>query len=54
VLNDIAIRKAMLAAGEGALPPSLPTAAPDEEKRQLKESERAYERFAKVKAFWKD
>lgn len=54
VLNDIAIRKAMLAAGEGALSPNLPTAPPDEEKRQLKESERAYERFAKVKAFWKD
>jgi len=53
VLNDIATRKAMLAAGEGALPLSLPTAAPGEEKKRLKESERAYERFAEVKAFWK-
>jgi triphosphatase len=55
VLNDIATREAMLATGEGVLlPPSLPTAAPDEEEKRLKESKRAYARFAKVKAFWKD
>jgi len=53
VLNDIATRKAMRAAGEGTLPPSLLTADPDEEKKRLKESERAYKRFAEVKAFWK-
>jgi triphosphatase len=53
VLNDIATRKAMLAAGEGTLPSHVPIAPPDEEKTRLKESKRAYARFAKTKAFWK-
>jgi inorganic triphosphatase YgiF len=54
LLNDIATRKAMLAAGEEALPQHILMAAPGDEGKWLKESERAYERFAKVKAFWKD
>jgi len=54
VLNDIATREIMIAAGEGALLPQLLSAAPDVEEEQLKESKRAYARFAKVKAFWKD
>jgi triphosphatase len=54
LLNDIATREAMLAAGEEALPQHILMAAPGDEAKWLKESERAYERFAKVKAFWKD
>jgi len=54
VLNDIATREAMLAAGDEALPQHILIAAPGDEANQLRKSQRAYERFAKVKAFWKD
>jgi inorganic triphosphatase YgiF len=54
LLNDIATREIMLAAGEEALPQHILMAAPGDEAKLLKESERAYERFAKIKAFWKD
>ncbi len=52
VLNDIAIRRALLATGEG-VPPLEPGADAAEETKQLKQAKRAYERFAEVKAFWK-
>lgn len=52
-LNDIATRRFLLAAGEGASP-SEPGADAAEEQKQLKQAEHAYARFAKVKAFWKD
>lgn len=56
-LNDIAVRKALLAAGEedadaATRHPAL--AAEHDEEELLDEAERAYARFAKVKAFWKD
>jgi CHAD domain-containing protein len=54
VLNDIATREAMLAAGDEALPQHILIVAPGDEANQLRKSQRAYERFAKVKAFWKD
>ena len=52
-LNDIAIRKALIATGEKDTQLRAPGADSAEEAARLKEAERAYERFAKVKAFWK-
>ncbi|MGH6736693.1 MAG: CHAD domain-containing protein [Methyloceanibacter sp.] len=49
-LNDIATRHIVL--GEDKAPVRLETHTAEAEKR-LEESERAYARFAKVKAFWK-
>ena len=52
-LNDIATRKALLATGEKDTQLRAPGADSAEEAVRLKEAERAYERFAKAKAFWK-
>jgi triphosphatase len=53
ILNDIATRRAMLESGEEQAPPRAPLANVAEEEKQLKAAERAYKRFAEVKAFWK-
>jgi CHAD domain-containing protein len=52
-LNDIAVRQALLAAGEGSGQLCAPSADKAEAEKRLKQAERAYERFAKVKPFWK-
>jgi triphosphatase len=53
VLNDIVTRKALLAGLHEDSRLRTPAVDSAEEKKWLKRSERAYGRFAKVKAFWK-
>ncbi|MHA1518004.1 MAG: CYTH and CHAD domain-containing protein [Alphaproteobacteria bacterium] len=53
MLNDIATRKALLASGQEDSRLHAPAIDGDEEEKWLKESERAYGRFVKAKAFWK-
>lgn len=52
-LNNIAIRKALLATGGEDSRVLGPAINGGEEKKWLKVSERAYASFAKAKAFWK-
>jgi len=55
-LNDIATRRVLLAKdGEDSMDARLaaPGSGPDDEEKWIEEAERAYERFADVKAFWK-
>lgn len=52
-LNDLVTRRSLLGADEKDLHLAAPGSDRAEEKKWLKEAERAYERFADVKAFWK-
>jgi len=52
-LNDLATRQLLLDADGKDLHLAAPGADRAEEKKWLKEAERAYERFTDVKAFWK-
>lgn len=52
-LNDIATRRTLLTVDENEIRLAAPGDDRAEEKKWLKESEQAYERFADVKSFWK-
>jgi CHAD domain-containing protein len=52
-LNDLATRRILLAAEAPERQSHEPGESEPEERRLLKEAERAYARFAKVKSFWK-
>jgi CHAD domain-containing protein len=53
MLNDIATRQALLTVNGEALHLGAPGDDGAEEKKWLKEAERAYDRFGDVKSFWK-